>query len=148
MKNGFILRDGWYFKLANPFGYTRYYPMHAETLANHLELSKRTALRICQDLRPIKKHELIYLQVMIFGLIPDPLFVRHKWFFKNGVLLSHNHKLEIDISDTTAFALLRQNDYLLIAELREAKERIRELELKLGLIKTNIIQFSDYFNKD
>lgn len=122
--------------------------MHAETLANHLELSKRTALRICQDLRPIKKHELIYLQVMIFGLIPDPLFMRHKWFFKNGVLLSHNHKLEIDISDTTAFALLRQNDYLLIAELREAKERIRELELKLGLIKTNIIQFSDYFNKD
>lgn len=148
MKNGFILRDGWYFKLANPFGYSRYYPMHAETLANHLELSKRTALRICQDLRPIKKHELIYLQVMIFGLIPDPLFVRHKWFFKNGVLLSHNHRLEIDISDTSAFALLRQNDYLLIAELREAKERIRELELKLGLVKTNVVQFSDYVRKD
>lgn len=147
MINGFLLSNQWFYKLPDPFRLTPYYPLDSQSLAKHLECSQRTAIRICQDLRQLKKHELIYLQTVFYGLIPDPEFMRGKWFFREGLLLSHNHDLTIDMRDTTTYAVLRHNHYLLLAELTLAKDRIKELELKLGLIKTNIIQFSDFFKR-
>ena len=152
MSNGFFLRNQWFFKLPDPFKLTPYYPLAADTLAEHLDISHKTALRICQDQRSIKRHELIYLQIMIFGMIPDKTFMRFKWFFRDGMLLSHTNDLQIDMADTSVYALLRHNHHLQLGELRgqlkEARLKIQELEKALHpdpVEPTNIIKFSDFF---
>lgn len=134
------------FMLPNPYRLQHFpsYPLDAGDLVRDLNVSTRTANRICEGTRPLKPSELVYLQILHFGFIPDKGFIRGKWFFRDGFLLSHSHNLQIDMNDANAYAILRNNYYLLHGELIQAKERITELELKLGLIKTNIIQFSDY----
>lgn len=118
------------FLLPNPFRLQHLpsLPLDAHDLARDLNLSLRTAQRICEGKRLLKDSELVYLQVLHFGLIPDAIFLRHGWHFKNGMLLSHKHDLDIDVSDASAYCLLRNNHYLLLGELERAKQRIKELE--------------------
>lgn len=154
MNCGFILRNQWFFKLPDPFRLTPYYPITANELVEMLAVSHKTALRICQGERMLKTHELVYLQMMFFGLIPDPKFLRHKYFFRDGVLLSYNNNDEIDISDAAAYAIVKQTYYAIKAEYAQAREKIKELETVIESYKnplppkpSNIIQFADYVSR-
>ena len=103
-------KTSYFYKLKSPFNHIPYYPLDSLSMANMLDMSHKTAIRICQNLRPLKSHELTYLQVMIFGLIPDKQFVKQKMFFYDGKLRCHSLKnFELAPSEASSFVLM--NNY-------------------------------------
>lgn len=140
-------KTSYFYKLVSPFNNTPYYPLDSLTMAKLLDMSHKTAIRICQNLRPLKPHELTYLQIMIFGLIPDKDFIKQKMFFYNGALRSHNlKKLELSAAQVSEFSIMRTYYISALESSIQAKDRIKELEAIIEGRKPNakIIQFSDY----
>lgn len=130
---GLYLRGRWLYKLPDPFGMTPYYPLDTGTLADLLQVSERTAQRMCTGDSPIRHWELIYLQVMIFGLIPDPAFLRLKFFTRSGVLYSHLLPgVEMTPGAVAEWQIQRQAYHGLLDDLTAARLRIGELERQLN----------------
>lgn len=143
---GFISRGRWLYKLPCPFGLTPYYPLDTGTLAALLQVSERTAQRMCQGLSPIRHGELVYLQVMVFGLIPDPAFVRLKMFVRGGVLYSHQLPgVEMTPGAVAEWQIQRQAYHGLLDDLAAARARIAELERQLNppepVAPSNVVPF-------
>lgn len=118
----------WLYALPDPYGNLPYFPLDAVTLAGHLDVSYRTALRICSGQRRLSRAHLVYLQVMVFGYIPDPELMRGRWYFRDGAFLSHRlpgH--EFPASEILESALLRYEYRRTAAELDDARRRIEEL---------------------
>jgi hypothetical protein len=65
------------FLLPNPYRLQHFpsYPLDAGDLMRDLNVSMRTANRICEGTRPLKPSELVYLQILHFGFIPDKGFI-------------------------------------------------------------------------
>ena len=147
-KHGKLIGERWFYCLPNPFRvqHCLSLPLDANDLANNLNISYRSALRICQNERPLKDSELIYLQVIHFGLIPDKAFIKAKFFVSQGSLRCHRvSNYELSTGELMEYSLLRMQVLTLRDELKTAKETIKTLQ---GEPKpTNIIQFSDFFKR-
>lgn len=140
MANGFLLKGEWCFKLPNPFNTTPYLPISGQQLAEMLQISTKTAVRICQSERQLKEHELVYLQMKMFGYIPDPDFLRYRVSFRKGHLYSHNVPNFEMSAGQVANLYLWKTQYLRMEDaIKAAKERIKELEAPAK--PTNIIDF-------
>lgn len=143
---GIIVRGRWLYKLPDPFGMSPWYPLDTATLADLLKVSERTAQRMCQGLSPIRHGELVYLQVMVFGLIPDPAFVRLKMFVRGGVLYSHQLPgVEMTPGAVAEWQIQRQAYHGLLDDLAAARARIVDLERQLQppepVKPSNVIRF-------
>lgn len=131
----------WCYTLPDPYGNLPYFPLDAVTLAGHLDLSYRTALRICSGQRRLSRAYMVYLQVIIFGYIPDPELFRGRWFFRDGAFLSHGlpgH--EFPASEVMESALMRAEYLRTAAALDEARRRIEELTA-LPVATSNVVAF-------
>lgn len=141
-----------FYKLVDPFRNIHYLPMSADKLSEQLDLSMRTAIRICTGEKQLKKSEVRYLQVLNFGLIPDSAFLRSKLYFYRGHIYCHDVKNFEMAAGQLGALYLWQTQYLRMEDqLKDAKARIVELELLLYPPKpepTNIIQFSDFFTRE
>lgn len=130
---GILSRGRWLYKLPDPFNMSPWYPLDTGTLSDLLHVSERTAQRMCQGLSPIRHGELVYLQVMIFGLIPDPAFVRLKFFTRGGVLYSHQLPgVEMTPGAVAEWQIQRQAYGGLLDDLAAARARIVDLERRLN----------------
>jgi hypothetical protein len=155
-KYGKLVGNQWLYLLPSPFRmqYAPSLPLSADDIAANLNMSYPTALRICQNKRPLKPFELIYLQIVHFGMIPDKAFIKSKFFVYDGKLRCHNvSNYELSTGELYQYTqlrvqVLRLND--VVADTKErllhAEERIKELEEPPK--PTNIIRFSDYIKKE
>ncbi|MBH1971741.1 hypothetical protein FK216_09780 [Moraxellaceae bacterium AER2_44_116] len=143
MANGFQTCGVWCYKLPDPFGKIAYLPLSASELAEMLEISPKTALRICHDQRQLKAHELIYLQMKMFGYIPDPQFYRYRVYFCDGKLLCHDIPNFEMSSGELAHLYVWKTHYLQTKDiLAAAKIRVQELEELITPPKpSNLIDF-------
>ncbi|MDO8414639.1 MAG: hypothetical protein Q7S87_00355 [Agitococcus sp.] len=129
MANGVQLRGVWCYKLPDPFHKTTYFPLSNQELAEMLDISPKTAVRICQDERPLKIHELVYLQMKIFGYIPDKDFGRYKVFFRDGHLYCHNvPNFEMSAGELGNLYIWKTHFLQTKDALEAAKARVKELE--------------------
>lgn len=140
-------RDGagrWILRLPDPFS-PRWYPLDAVTLAGLLDVSPRTGQRLCQQPDKIRPAQLGWLQVQIFGMIPDAAFVRLGMFFQGGVLYSRQLPgLAMSAGDFAAWIFQRGMLSQLIGDLAAARARIDELERLLNpppVTPSNVIRF-------
>ena len=131
----------WCFMLPDPYGHRPPYPLDAVDLAERLGLSYRTALRICNGQRALSRAHLVYLQVVVFGYIPDPELFRGRWYFRDGAFLSlrlPGH--EFPASEIMECTLLRLEYLRTAAALDEARRRIEELTAPPAL-PGNVVAF-------
>lgn len=142
---GFQVRGCWVFKLPDPFGMMPFYPLDTGTMAALLSISERTAQRICQGASKLRHGELVYLQVMVFGLIPDQAFFRLKVFTRGGWLYSHLlPDLEISAGGLAELNLQQQVYSSLLGDLAAARARIVDLEQQLNpppVTPSNVLPF-------
>lgn len=139
----FNLRGEWLYKLPDPYRQINYLPLDAVTLAENLEISYQSALRICKGSRKLKKCELLLLQTIHFGLIHDADFVRKGFYVREGKLITTKMvNYELTTGELFNYAVLRSQVLILQDELKAAHEKIRELTSEPE--PTNIIRFSDY----
>ena len=101
---------------------------------------------MCQGLSPGRHGELVYLQVMVFGLVPDPDFVRLKFFTRGGVLYSHwLPGVELAPGAVAEWQVQRQAYYGLLNDLAAARARVVDLERQLQppepVKPSNVIRF-------
>ena len=140
MANGLQLRGVWCYKLPDPFHQMPYFPLSNQELAEMLDISPKTAVRIFQDVRPLKTHELVYLQMKIFGYIPDPQFDRYKVFFRDGHLYCHNvPNFKMSAGELGNLYIWKTHYLQTIDMLEAAKARVKELETPPK--PTNLIDF-------
>lgn len=137
-------RGRWILQLPDPFG-ARWYPLDSLTLAELLDVSPRTARRICQNPARLRVSEIGWLQVQIFGLIPDPAFMRLGMFFQGGRLYSRRMP-DVDFcpGDLAAWVIQRQAFSGVVGDLAAARARIEELERLLNpppVLPSNVIRF-------
>jgi hypothetical protein len=134
----------WFLCLPDPFG-PAWYPLDAVTLAEMLDISPKTGQRICQGVKALRPCELVYLQVMVFGLIPDPAFERLGMFFQGGVLYSRQLPgVALSPGSLAEWQAQRQAFYGLMTDLEMARVRIAELEGVLNpapVVPSNVIRF-------
>jgi len=143
MANGFQTCGVWCYKLPDPFHKIPYFPLSTQELAEMLDISQRTAARICQDNRPLKNHELVYLQMKIFGYIPDPQFDRYKVCFRDGHLYCHDvPNVEMSAGELGSLYIWKTHYLQMKDTLETAKTRVHELEeLSKPPKLSNIIDF-------
>lgn len=148
IKHGKQVGDRWLFLLPSPFRmrYLPSLPLTANDIADNLDISYQSALRICKNEKPLKAHEMTLLQVIHFGMIPDKAFIKSKIFVHNGKLKCHHlPNYELSTGELLGFVALRMKVLSLTDALAIANEKIKELQ---GEPKpTNIIKFSDYTKK-
>ncbi len=126
--DGIEIRGTWCYKLEDPYRQLPYYPIDAHGLAEHLEISYRTALRICHGERKLSRAHVVYLQVVIFGYIPDKDLHRGRWYFRDGCLRTHRApNYELSGGEMLEMFLLRLEHLRTAAALDEARALIREL---------------------
>lgn len=149
MATGFETRGTWCLKLPNPYRNTQYLPIDTKQLAQLLDISERTALRICKGESKLSKAELVFLQIHFFGYIPDPLFSRHKIYIYEGQLKSlNNDDFAVNAGELTEFALLGGHYRVISQEYEAAKKRIAELECPpKPQAPSNIIDFQQVLSK-
>lgn len=141
--NYFNLRGEWLYKLPDPYRQIAYLPLDAVTLADNLEISYQSALRICKGSRKLKKCELLLLQTIHFGLIHDADFVRKGFYVRDGKLITTKMaNYELTTGELFNYAILRNQVLILQDELKAAKDKIRELTCDPE--PTNIINFADF----
>lgn len=142
---GFQVRGCWVYKLPDPFGMMPFYPLDTGTMSALLSISERTAQRICMGASKLRHGELIYLQVMVFGLIPDPAFVRLKLFTRGGWLYSHLlPDLEISPGGLAELSVQQSAFSGLLGDLADARARIVDLERQLNpppVAPSNVVPF-------
>lgn len=145
----FFSSGHYFYKLMNPFCTIPYIPLSADVLSQNLDLSYSTALRVCKGEKHLKQSEVLLLQIIHFGLIPDKDFIRYKLSFRDGCLHSHDAPNMNLSAGKMAHLYLFETQYVrLQEELREAKALIKKLEKALEPPEpTNIIKFSDYMKK-
>lgn len=137
---GILLNGVWCYALPDPYRQLPYLPLDAMTLAEHLDMSYRTALRVCQGQRRLSRAHVVYLQVMLFGYIPDAELERGRWFFRDGAFRSHRipgH--EFAGADILESALLRLEYRRTSAALEDARRRIDELTAPP--VASNVVSF-------
>lgn len=139
---GFESRGFWFYKLPDPFRNLHYLPIDAVTLAEQLEISYKTALKICKGERALKKSDLTWLQILNFGLIPDKQFQRFRLAFSDGQLICHSTSTAINAGELASLQALKLQMLRLEDELNRTKARIAELEEPEQ--PTNVIRFADY----
>lgn len=139
----FELNGLWCYKLRDPFGRYAYLPLDANDISQALELSYRTALRICQGKRKLKKSELLLLQVIKFGLIPDKAFMKGGFFVRDGKLITTKiDGYELSTGELFEYSLLKSRILILQSDLALAHAKIKELTSEPE--PTNIINFADF----
>lgn len=136
----------WSLQLPDPFRRMRWFPLDAVTLADLLDVSRRTAVRICQRKTPLRRCEVIYLQSVVFGLIPDAAFHRARMFVRGGMLYSADYPgLEFSPGALAAWQWERQHYADVRHDLAAARQRITELENLLNppapAAPSNVIRF-------
>lgn len=139
MANGFQHNGVWSFKLPDPFNRTPYYPLTSKQMAELLDISDRTALRVCKSESKLSKAELVFLQMHIFGYIPDPDLLRYGVSFRKGYLYSHDvPEFEMSAGEF-AHLYLWKEQYLHYEQMfNEAQQRVKAIE---QASKTNVINF-------
>ncbi len=134
----------WVLRLPDPFS-AQWYPLDAVTLAELLDVSPKTGKRMCQNPARLRPCEISWLQVQIYGLIPDGAFVRLGMFFQGGVLYSrHLPGVALSPGDLAEWQAQRQAFYGLMTDLEMARARIAELEGVLNpvpVVPSNVIRF-------
>lgn len=132
----------WCLWLPDPLRRTPALPVDAVTLADRLGIGYRAALRIAQGKRPLSGVELRWLQWAEYGAIPDPRWLRGRWYMRDGVLRSLMVPgYELGPGDLFEFALLRQQYAALSADLAECRRRLRDLENPATDGTSNVIRF-------
>lgn len=122
----------WLLRLPDPFS-CRWFPLDAVTLADLLDVSPRTAARYCQQPERLRRCDVAWLQVQVFGLIPDAAFVRLGMFVRGGVMYSHDLPgLEFSPGDLAAWQVQRRAYHELTSLLQASRDRIAELERLLN----------------
>jgi hypothetical protein len=144
--NCFQLKGVWLYKLPDPFRYIHYMPLDSNEISIALGVSKRTAQRICCGEKELSKSELLNLQFIHFGYIPDPIMARLGFHVKKGVIYCYKSPgFSLEAGQIVAYSLLSTHYISAAAELERVKQRLRDLENPKPPEPTNIIQFSDYF---
>ncbi len=145
IKNVFESRGQWLYKLQCPFNTLPYVPIDSTTMAEILQISQRTALRICKGERDLSHAELHLLQFKVFGCIDDQQFKRAKFYIKSGVLYCHQvPSYELGAGEILEFSLLVGYYKNAVLELAETKKRLADFENPTPPKPTNIIKFSDF----
>ena len=141
--NYFNLRGQWLYKLPDPYRRMAYLPIDASTMADNLGISYRSALRVCCGQRVLKSGELLALQVIHFGLIHDPDFVRAGFYVNDGKLKTTRlDNYELSSGALFEYALLKQQVLYLESELSKAQAKIDELTAPV--MPSNVVLFSDF----
>lgn len=135
----------WFLRVPDPYG-VGWFPLDAVTLAEMLDVSVKTAQRICQGSKALRPCEVVYLQVMVYGLIPDPAFERLGMFFQGGVLYSRRLPgVALSPGDLAEWQAQRAAFYGLMADLESARRRVADLESILYpapvVAPSNVIRF-------
>lgn len=145
IQKGLFLNGQWLYKLACPFNSLPYYPVDSKTMADILQISQRTALRVCKGERALSLSELLLLQFKIFGYIDDKSFSRAGFYIVNGVMFCHKApNYELGAGEILEFALLASYYKNAVLELSETKKRLAEFENPKPPEPTNIINFADF----
>lgn len=135
----------WIIRLPDPFSPGRWFPLDSQTMADLLDVSDRTARRYCEHPARLRRSQLAWLQVCIFGLIPDPAFVRLGVFFQGGRLYSRQLPgVNLGPGDLAAWEIERQAASMIRGDLTAARRRIDELERLLNpdpSPPSNVIRF-------
>lgn len=106
--HGFYQHGQWFFKLPDPLSSMAYYPLDSKSISDYLHVSQRTALRICKGESTLSHGELVYLQVMVLGYIPDARFSKLRFFVRDGKLVTHTSpSFSLSAGEIIEFALLR-----------------------------------------
>lgn len=135
----------WFLRVPDPYG-PAWFPLDAVTLAEMLDVSLKTAQRICQGLKALRPCEVAYLQVMVYGLIPDSAFERMKMFIRGGVLYSRLLPgVELTPGAVAEWQVQRQVFYSMRDDLAAARARIVDLERLLNppepVAPSNVVPF-------
>lgn len=142
---GFFQRGQWFYKLPDPFCYMPYYPLDTKSISEILQVSQRTAVRICTGERELTHSELLNLQFKIFGYINDPVFSRAGFYIRSGILLCHKaDNYELPAGELLEFALLADYYRNAVVELAQVKKRLADIENPPAPEPSNIIKFSDF----
>lgn len=135
----------WTLKLPDPFRRGHWFPLDAVTLADMLDISPRTAIRICQRRTVLRRCEVVYLQSVVFGLIPDAVFFQFRMFVRGGRLYSADYPgVEMAPGELAAWQMERQHYADVRHDLAAARRRIAELETLLNPpapVPSNVIRF-------
>lgn len=135
----------WTLQLPDPFRRGCWFPVDAVTLAELLDVSRRTAIRICQRRTRLRRCEIIYLQSVVFGLVPDAAFFQFRLFVRGGRLYSVDYPgLEMAPGELAAWQTERQHYADVRHDLADARRRIAELETLLNPpvpVPSNVIRF-------
>lgn len=119
----------WVLQLPDPFRRMHWFPVDAVTLSELLDISPRTAVRICQRQTRLRPCEITYLQVMVFGLVPDPMFYQFRMFIRAGRLYCADYPgIELAPGELAAWQTERRHYADVRHELDDARRRIAELE--------------------
>lgn len=122
----------WMLRLPDPFS-PRWLPVDAVTLAELLDVSPRTGVRLCQQPGRLRPCEVSWLQVQLFGMVPDQAFLRLGMFFQGGMMYSHDLPgVAFSPGDLAAWQVQRRAYSELTGLLAAARERIAELERVLN----------------
>lgn len=122
--NGF-----WIFRLPDPYRQMPWLPIDATTLSNSLGISYRSALRVCKGEKSLPPQQLTYLQILHFGYIPDPEFLRGRWFIRSGQLISHRLSGHaFDAGELMELAVLLPQYRRMMADMEAARGRLAESE--------------------
>ena len=134
----------WILRLPDPFS-ARWHPLDSVTLAELLDVSPRTGQRLCQQPDKLRPCHIGWLQVQIFGMVPDAAFMRLGMFFQGGVLYSRQLPgMAMSAGDFAAWIFQRQMLSGLVGDLAAARSRIDELERLLNPVPvppSNVIRF-------
>ncbi len=86
--------------------------------------------------------ELLALQVVNFGLIPDRALMRGRWFFQDGALRSHALPgLALDSGLLLQYSALQVQYDRLAADLQDARRKLDELTAQPPVLPSNVIRF-------
>lgn len=135
----------WVLRLPDPFTPARWFPLDAPTLAELLDVSARTAQRFCEQPARLRRSHVAWLQVCIFGMVPDQAFVRLGMYVQGGYLYSRQLPgVAISPGDIAAWQIERQALLMVRGDLADARRRIDELEQRLNpepAPPSNVIRF-------
>ncbi len=143
MSNTFTSRGQHLYKLADPYRQIAYLPIDAATMADNLGISYRSALRVCTGQRKLKTGELLALQVIHFGLIPDKSFLKSGFYFRDGKLQTTKlANYELTTGQLFEYSLLKSQVIILQSELALANEKLKALSEPEK--PSNVVNFADF----
>lgn len=119
----------WVFRLPDPYRQMPWLPIDAATMAESLGMAYRSALRVCKGEKPLPPQQLTYLQILHFGYIPHPDWLRGRWYLLRGELRSHRFpRLSMSSGEMTEWAMLLPEYRRMLDDMENARARLAEAQ--------------------